>query len=262
MPPQLAKAKEINLIDQVTGRWDHHLLTDIFLPNDVSRIMKIPISPDYDDMWYLHGDPKGCYSVKNGYRLIVGNYENNVNNGFTKWLTLWKLKIPPKWKTFLWRGISDILPTTYNFLIKRVEVDPLCVMCGITNEDTMHSLVLCGYAKSIWTLSNLPLPNIVTNIFHEWFSAILNVLDSDGIIYAAAILYHLWRARNGAVWDACLPLPKKVLAMAKATMRTWQQIHANAPSRTLTGRTTTDNVQQRTPEPQPPIGDAVTVQST
>ncbi|XP_019151012.1 PREDICTED: uncharacterized protein LOC109147810 [Ipomoea nil] len=198
MPPQLAGAKVMGLIDQNTGSWDHHLLTDIFQPCDVSRIMKIPISLEYDDVWYWHGDPKGCYSVKNDYRLIVGNYENNNDGVFSKWLALWKLKISPKWKTFLWRTISDILhiPTTNNLLIKRVEVDPMCAMCGINNEDTMHSLVC-----------------------------------TDGIIYAAAILYHIWRERNGAIWDACLPLSKKLLATAGATMRVWRQVHHTTADR-------------------------------
>ncbi|XP_019197881.1 PREDICTED: uncharacterized protein LOC109191694 [Ipomoea nil] len=143
MPPQLSSARVVNLIDQETGTWDHDLLTDIFEPNDVARILKIPISPDYDDMWYWHGDPRGYYTVKNGYRCMLGNYENTGNMEFTKWLTLWKQKIPPKWKTLLWRALSDILPTTNNLIIKRVEVDPVCAMCGVANEDIMHALVMC-----------------------------------------------------------------------------------------------------------------------
>ncbi|XP_019198397.1 PREDICTED: uncharacterized protein LOC109192278 [Ipomoea nil] len=123
---------------------------------------------------------------------MVGNYENIANVGFAKWLTLWKQKIPPKWKTLLWRVLSDILPTIQNLLIKRVEIDPVCAMCGVANEDIMHTLV--SY--------------------------------SDGIAYAAAIIYHVWRARNGAVWDACLPRPRRVLAAAQAEITAWRQAHA------------------------------------
>ncbi|XP_019188892.1 PREDICTED: uncharacterized protein LOC109183161 [Ipomoea nil] len=108
MPPQLAGARVERLIDQDTGSWDQHILTDIFLPVDIPKILKIRISPNYDDMWYWYGDLNCCYSVKNGYRCIIGNYENNNDGAFNNWTTLWKLKIPPKWKTFLWRAISDI----------------------------------------------------------------------------------------------------------------------------------------------------------
>ncbi|XP_019158498.1 PREDICTED: uncharacterized protein LOC109155268 [Ipomoea nil] len=179
---------------------------------------------DLDPMIHTEMPPqlagaKGTYSVKDDYKHVVRNYTSSNDGEFDKWLTLWRLKIPPKWKTFLWRALSDIFPTTNNLLIKRVDVDPICAMCGIVQEDTLHALVSCGYASTIWTLY------IVTNIFHEWFSAILNVLDTNGIIYAAAILYHIWRARNAAVWDACLPLPRKIVASAKATMHAWNAVH-------------------------------------
>ncbi|XP_019178341.1 PREDICTED: uncharacterized protein LOC109173556 [Ipomoea nil] len=162
MPVQLQDAKVVGLIDQQTRTWDLSILTDLFHPGDVANILKIPVSPDYDDTWYWPGDPRGVYSVKDGYRLIVGNY-GNESGTFTKWLALWKLKIPPKWRMFLWRAICDILPTTSNLLIKRVEVNPYCAMCGISQEDTMHALVLCELAKNIWDRSNLPIPNIMTN---------------------------------------------------------------------------------------------------
>ncbi|XP_019164584.1 PREDICTED: uncharacterized protein LOC109160795 [Ipomoea nil] len=173
MLAQLQEARVAGLIDQQTGTWDPSILTDLFQPNDVENIMKIPVSPDYDDTWYWHGDPRGIYSVKNGYRRIVGNYQEN-NGTFAKWLNLWKLKIPPKWKMFLWRAISDILHTTTNLLIKRVDVDP-----------------------------------------HY----------SDGILYAAAILYNIWRARNMAVWEAKLPRPTTILKIAAAAKESWTRAH-------------------------------------
>ncbi|XP_019200076.1 PREDICTED: uncharacterized protein LOC109193678 [Ipomoea nil] len=106
-PPYLNNAAVVGLIDHETHTWDPDILTDIFNPADVARIKKIPVSPDYEDMWYWYDDQ------------------------------------------------------------------------GDTNQ----------------------------------------------IVHAAAILYHIWRARNGAVWDACLPRPRKVLALAKATILAWQRVH-------------------------------------
>ncbi|XP_019153861.1 PREDICTED: uncharacterized protein LOC109150406 [Ipomoea nil] len=224
MSAQLQEARVAGLIDQQTGTWDPSILTDLFQPNDVENIMKIPVSPGYDDTWYWHGDLRGMYSVKNGYRRIVGNHQNN-NGTFAEWLNFWKLKIPPKWKMFIWRAISDILPTTTNLLIKRVDVDPHCAMCGILQEHTMHALVLCDFAKNTWEQSNLTIPNIDTNIFHVWFGELLNILDSDGILYAAAILYNIWRARNMAVWEAKLPRPITILRIAAAAKESWTRAH-------------------------------------
>ncbi|XP_019158219.1 PREDICTED: uncharacterized protein LOC109154945 [Ipomoea nil] len=135
---------------------------------------------------------------------------------------------------FLWRAISDILPTTTNLLIKRVDVDPRCAMCGLSQEDTMHALVLCDFARNIWDKSNLTIPNIITNIFYVWFDELLNVLDSDGIFYAVAILYNVWRARNRAVWEATLPRPEVVLKTAAAAKLAWTQAHAQPTAQATT----------------------------
>ncbi|XP_019189270.1 PREDICTED: uncharacterized protein LOC109183669 [Ipomoea nil] len=235
MPVQLQEARVVGLIDQQT---------------DVERIMRIPVSPDYNDTWYWHGDPKGIYSVKSGYRRIVGDYENQGEE-FVNWLALWRLKIPPKWRMFLWRAICDILPTTTNLLIKRVDVSPYCAMCGISQEDTMHALVLCDFARNIWQQSNLTIPNIVTNIFHVWFEELQNVLDSDGMLYAASILYNIWRARNRAVWEACLPRPNPLIRAAAAAKDAWilacpTRVSAAGTAPTTAARRTADQARHVT----------------
>ncbi|XP_019170410.1 PREDICTED: uncharacterized protein LOC109165884 [Ipomoea nil] len=190
-PPQLAQAKVEGLIDQQTGTWDHEILVDIFIAQDVEKILKIPVSLEYEDMWYWYGDPKGEYSVKEGYKVVRGNYSQPEGN-FHKWKKLWSLKAPRKWKTFLWRALNDILPTTENLLIKRVDIDPTCAMCGVGHENLVHSLITC---------------------------------DDDRIIYAVALLYFIWRTRNGAVWEAMLPRPQNVIAMALSSVNAWKEAH-------------------------------------
>ncbi|XP_019186532.1 PREDICTED: uncharacterized protein LOC109181235 [Ipomoea nil] len=74
---ELREARVTGLIDPQSSTWDPHILSDIFIPEDVNRILKIPVSPDYDDSWYWMGDPKGTYTVKNAYRRIVGDFESN-----------------------------------------------------------------------------------------------------------------------------------------------------------------------------------------
>ncbi|XP_019159712.1 PREDICTED: uncharacterized protein LOC109156329 [Ipomoea nil] len=98
-------------------------------------------------------------------------------------------------------------------------------MCGTTHEDIVHSLITCGYTTNIWAQSHLPIPNSVTNVFSDWFNDLMNILDDNEIIYAVAILYYIWRARNGAVWDACLPRPQKISAMASSAVHSWKVAH-------------------------------------
>lgn len=51
-------------------------------------------------------DTRGCYTVKSGYMLIIGEFDGNARK-FNKLVSLWKIKAPPKWKTFLWRALNN-----------------------------------------------------------------------------------------------------------------------------------------------------------
>ncbi|XP_031095236.1 uncharacterized protein LOC115999530 [Ipomoea triloba] len=66
-----------------------------------------------------------------------------------------------------------------------------------------------------------------------WFSTVLDVLTKEKVDFVVAVLYHVWRARNSAVWGA-LPLPRRTLATASATLGAWRGVHALSPAVTAT----------------------------
>ncbi|XP_031091086.1 uncharacterized protein LOC115996085 [Ipomoea triloba] len=128
------------------------------------------------------------------------------------------------WKTFMWRALSNILLVTTNLLLKRVEVEPECPMCGIVHEDVMHALVSCDFTQLVWHESQLILTNTMGNSFPMWFTNLMTLFTEDHISYAVAILYFVWKARNNAVWDDFLPSPKRVAASALAALRAWKAV--------------------------------------
>lgn len=81
------------LMDSSTNSWDQKILVDFFIHSDVERILSVPITPSYVDSWYWHGDSRGCYSVKDAYRLIFGDFVIDLG-AFNKWLSLWRIKSP------------------------------------------------------------------------------------------------------------------------------------------------------------------------
>ncbi|XP_031127607.1 uncharacterized protein LOC116029703 [Ipomoea triloba] len=221
MPANLNGSLVSGLIDEERKAWDLYILSDIFTPADVERISRIPISPRYEDSWYWFGDPRGCYSVESGYRSIIGDYAS-LPNTFDNWNLMWKLKVPPKWKMFLWGALTNVLPVTMNLLLKKVEVDPTCPMCGLIHEDTMHALVLCDYVQLVWNESHLSTPTLVDTTFNLWFVNVLTAMSEEDVCLAVAVLYHLWRARNNAVWDGFLPAPRRVMVSAASTLHAWR----------------------------------------
>ncbi|XP_031090896.1 uncharacterized protein LOC115995891 [Ipomoea triloba] len=173
MPHELNGSLVSGMIDSFSGSWDHSILLDIFTPSNVKRILRVPVSPDYEDSWFWLGDPGGCYTVKQGYKSIVGSFEN-MPGAFDKWLHLWKIKSPAKWKTFIWRALLNILPTTTNLILKRVDVDPTCPMCGLMHENIMRSLILCDFSRLVWHESSLHVPSVEGSLLHPrnvWRSA-------------------------------------------------------------------------------------------
>ncbi|XP_019179952.1 PREDICTED: uncharacterized protein LOC109175154 [Ipomoea nil] len=170
------------------------------------------------------GDPNGIYSVKNAYRSIMGDYEH-MPGVFDKWTSIWKMKVPPKWRIFLWRAICDILPTTANLIIKRVDIDPICQKCGEMDEDVMHALITCDYSRLVWNITGLPITNIITDSFHAWLTAALTILTEEQSGTMVAVLYHLWQSRNSAVWEKSLPRPTSLWRRTSAAIGSY--CHAN-----------------------------------
>ncbi|XP_031131896.1 uncharacterized protein LOC116033283 [Ipomoea triloba] len=212
------------MIDPISGSWDLPILHDLFDHTDVERILKIPISSEYEDSWFWDRDPRGCYTVKDGDRRIIGTYVTTPGT-FDNWLHLWKIKSPTKWKTFVWRTLTNILPTTTNLIIKRVDVDPQFPMCGIVHENIMHALILCDFSRLVWHESTLHISSVVGDDFGVWFNNVLSVFTEDEILVTLAVLYYIWKAQNMAVWEGSLPRPKRTWQMAQAAVTAWRHVH-------------------------------------
>ncbi|XP_019173613.1 PREDICTED: uncharacterized protein LOC109169222 [Ipomoea nil] len=186
IPEELREARIAGLIDPRTNTWDPLILSDLFILEDVNRIIMIPVSPDYDDSWYWMGDPKGTYTVKT---TLIG-------------------------------VLLEILRIT-----QRVEVDPICPMCALDHEDVLHALVFCEYSTLIWNITQLPITNIATDSFSTWLMGALAVLTEEKSRLLVAVLYHIWRGRNSAVWKGAMMRPADVARGATASMQAYGSAH-------------------------------------
>ncbi|XP_031107260.1 uncharacterized protein LOC116011955 [Ipomoea triloba] len=225
IPQELNGSTVSGLIDPSTKTWDQEILQDLFDQTDVARIMSIPVSLDYEDSWFWARDPRGCYTVKEGYRCIRGEFTTHPGT-FDKWQSMWKSKAPPKWKSLLWRALTDVLPITPNLIIKRVEVDPSCPMCGLEHESLMHTFILCDFSKMVWHESSIPTPSLLGDSFGMWFSNLMNALTAEQLPTAMAVLYFIWHARNKAVWDRCMPTARSTWRMASSALLSWRLVHS------------------------------------
>ena len=68
------------------------------------------------------------------------------------WRGLWKLKVPPKVHTFLWRACTGCVPTRENLHKKRISEEERCELCYHHSETTSHVLWECPMARNVWAL--------------------------------------------------------------------------------------------------------------
>ncbi|XP_031127524.1 uncharacterized protein LOC116029616 [Ipomoea triloba] len=101
-------------------------------------------------------------------------------------------------------------------------------------ESVSHVFICCAFAVNVWRISHIDIPDGARLSFSAWFEQILNTLDAKEIIKVAAILYAVWSARNSAVWEAKVPTPASVVALAGRAVHNWQ---LSQPAASPTGNT-------------------------
>ncbi|XP_019181990.1 PREDICTED: uncharacterized protein LOC109177143 [Ipomoea nil] len=92
------------------GNWDTDVVRDIFVDNDVQRILATLISFIFKDSWRWIGDLRGKYTVKQGYHLLMNNERRTDEvEGFNASKKLWTLPIPPKVDILQGRSLPSVM---------------------------------------------------------------------------------------------------------------------------------------------------------
>ena len=112
------------LIDPTSRGRNNLLIDQYFLPFEAQRIKAIPLCASTQEDCLTWSRTRGReYSVKTGYQLLceednaVVASSSDVTTRRKFWSQIWKLKVPHKVRTFLWKACFDVLPTLQNLKI-------------------------------------------------------------------------------------------------------------------------------------------------
>lgn len=83
--------------------------------------------------WKVNSDK---YNTTQGYKLLSEG-DNEVN---VQWEWIWKSKIPPKIKLFLWKIAHKIIPTKSFLAHRGLNIKTKCSWCDLEVEDLDHML--------------------------------------------------------------------------------------------------------------------------
>lgn len=138
------------LKDDLTG-WDELKLSSLLSRDDARevRATQINVFLDQDSpIWPFTKD--GGYSVKTGYHVTAGDIygadraSSSVPNGDdSMWREVWNAKVQPKIRHFIWKLLSNSLPTKVNLVKRRCGSDNLCPICSLAPESSLHLFTEC-----------------------------------------------------------------------------------------------------------------------
>ena len=146
-----------HLFKQNQKVWNDNFIHYVFDDGTTSQILQTPLLPSVrrDTMVWRH-EKNGLYSVRSAYRDIFNNQDAMLHHRIPgHWNTIWKLKLPPKVKNFIWRICRNCLPTRMRLIATGVDCPNICVVCFEKDEHGKHLFFECGKSASCWQRCNL-----------------------------------------------------------------------------------------------------------
>lgn len=238
-PETSANLMVAELIDHNRGDWDREKIQAI-IPHHEEAILKIKLSKTGapDKIAWLKTS-SGEYTTKSGYWTAYALAERDVGGTFQANLDwnscVWKNKVAPKIKLFLWKIFQGALPVGERLAARNITADPLCKRCGGT-ESIHHLLFHCEFAQRIWASASFS-PTIdssgLIDLAVNWSDLMdLTCLPPTGIPSNELIpwlLWSIWNARNNLLFNKKTTSPEAVVTKATASAREWLAAQETAP---------------------------------
>nr|DAD25053.1 TPA_asm: hypothetical protein HUJ06_026517 [Nelumbo nucifera] len=205
--------------------WDVEMIHELFGPRDASAILNIPLSySSQEDQLIWHFSPNGVYSVKSGYR-VARDLNTTISQAVISggWDKLWKLSIPPKVKSFVWRVCRECLPYKDQLARCGIQLDTSCHLCNTNVESLSHVLLSCSYAQACWSKVGISVNVSNHASFADCLLEFLAETDYDKSGRACMVLWSIWSQRNSKLWRNNFKLPDHVVTGSLQLLHDWKQ---------------------------------------
>lgn len=141
-----------------------------------------------DRIAWVHSS-NGQYSLKSGYHYWHSQHRGEAalqqSNG---WGKIWRLNIPYKIRTFLWRLCRNNVPVRNLLRVKGIHVPISCVMCTGEVEHLFHLFFDCEFAKCCWKGVGLMYDMWEVESAPEWLLDRLHSESSSNLIKIATVI--------------------------------------------------------------------------
>ncbi|GAA0183176.1 hypothetical protein LIER_30638 [Lithospermum erythrorhizon] len=106
-----------------------------------------------------HYTKNGWFTVSSAYRLIMDTnlcgdqkVQLSSSSGDVQgcWEDIWGVQVPAKFRNFMWRLASGLLPTRVQLQHRGMKIDNKCPFCFKRGEDIAHAIFKCKNSKNTW----------------------------------------------------------------------------------------------------------------
>ena len=130
-----------------------------------------------------------------------GEASSNQNNKLF-WRTIWRLNVPNKVKSFMWRASKNILLTKVNLCSRKVIDDPICEACKEGAKSSGHIFWDCVKVHKVWQLTSIFFAayGMVFSSFANflWHLKFGLCLSNELLELVAMVAWSVWFSRNEA----------------------------------------------------------------
>lgn len=202
-----------------------------------------PSTKGAQDIFVWQPLQSGIYSTKSRYATAAALRQASQffpNEEEFKWVKdVWSGRFSPKLKVFLWSTIHRALPTGENLQTRGITSDLSCPRCKET-KTIMHLFFHCPFAKKVWEY--VPLKQVVHLAAEDTLKTMLvkfktaHCLPPTGVgsTILPWILWAIWTARNGLVFEGKSSNPKDVATKGVSFAREWNKAQGGESNRLST----------------------------
>ena len=187
-----------DLIDSNTNTWKADLLRKLYPHHTAMEILQLPLpktDAGMDKLVWKHSTT-GEYKVKKAYDMLSGTPHRSAVPKAV-WSTIWKLKLPMKIFTFIWKLLHNGLQVKSILNIRGIASEPTCPLCSEDDETLSHLFLFCQFSRAVWHGKNLSIHTLDLNQTNaiQWLSGCILRTDlepQEKDFYLQTICTTLW----------------------------------------------------------------------